>query len=93
MRAKIEEVSIMTPFECFYQKLSDGSYSELSLVADAITYRDELYRKVETELTDREAFIEVACKAVPTTAEEDIKVMGKMFDAGCRFNTNLVEGE
>lgn len=30
-----------------YQKLSDGSYSELTLFADVITYKDELYRKVE----------------------------------------------
>jgi hypothetical protein len=43
---------------------------------------DKLYRKVVTELTEREAFIEAACKVVPTTAEEDIKVIGKMFDSG-----------
>ena len=58
-------------------------HSEIDL-AKAIQV-DQIYRKVETEIDERQEFIEAACKVVPTTAEEDIKVMGKMFDAGCRF--------
>jgi len=51
---------------------------------DLSTYfaKGNIYRKVETEIDERQEFIDAACKVVPTTAEEDIKVMEKMFDSG-----------
>ena len=70
----------------FYQDTDDSHYpinTERQLVYWFDL--DGVYRKVETEIDERQEFIEAACKVVPTTAEEDIKVMGKMFDAGCRF--------
>ena len=70
----------------FYQGPNDSHYlinTERHLVYCFDS--DCVYRKVETEIDERQEFIEAACKVVPTTAEEDIKVMGKMFDAGCRF--------
>jgi len=65
-----------------YQRLSDGDYSKLNHVDDLYTYKDELFTKVVTELTERELVIEQACKLIPTTAEEDIKIIGKLYDLG-----------
>ena len=42
-----------------------------------------LYRRIE--VTERNEFIEKSCEIIRTSAKEDILIIGKMFDAGCRF--------
>ena len=44
---------------------------------------DCVYRRIE--VTERELFIEKSCEIIRTSAKEDILIIGKMFDAGCRF--------
>jgi hypothetical protein len=49
----------------------------------------DLYRKALTELTEREAFIEV-CMASADLRKRDgaVDVYGQLFDAGCRFSNS-----
>jgi len=87
LREEFEKYELYSKADIIFDNCGEDGFvsihSEIDL-AKAIQV-DQIYRKVETEIDERQEFIEAACKVVPTTAEEDIKVMGKMFDAGCRF--------
>ena len=46
-------------------------------------FGNAFYRRIE--VTERDLFIEKSCEIIRTSAKEDIFIIGKMFDAGCRF--------
>lgn len=46
-------------------------------------HKQKLYRRIE--VTERDLFIEEACEKIRTSAEEDILIIGKMYDLGARF--------
>lgn len=65
-RMKIEYVKVVGVdiFDCIglgnggvHQKLGNGTFSELNLIDDMFTYRNELYRKVETEIKEEKRWI------------------------------------
>ena len=64
--------------EDFRQITRDTEFAEHFLA-------ESLYRRIETPITEREEFIKEACRLIRTSAQEDIDILGKMFDAGCRF--------
>lgn len=58
-------------------------------VRNVSTYRDELYRRVETPITERGEFIEKVMSEHFNKNGLTSEIVGEMFDAGCRF----VEGK
>ena len=68
----------------------NGSYTNVNDIAGAwyeVVCKNytRLYRRIEIPITEREEFVEKACDSIRTSAQEDIDIIGKLYDAGCRF--------
>lgn len=71
--------------EGFYCENSNGEKSLLGMYGAISMHRhsDSLYRRIETEITERDEFIEAACSAVVCTPESMMgELIGDLYDSG-----------
>ncbi|AUS02084.1 hypothetical protein NVP2095A_03 [Vibrio phage 2.095.A._10N.286.46.E10] len=82
--SKLSEAAIAVDCgDIYYTSYGEQAVEEYGLALHYYNMRDlKFYRKVETEIDERQEFIDEALKLYACNANE---MFGKMYDAGCRF--------